>query len=98
MEVFRKTDEELEYEKKKHKEKMESLQKTYVFKRIIPAIEWYLSSPILSILDDTPEEYIKKFLRNSSQYLKIENENIDNLTDLLFEAYFQEEDKKKKNI
>jgi len=90
IDIFKKSEEELTNEENLIKEKIEELKKTYVGKRIIPVIKWYFSSPILSILDDTPKEFIIKLLKKKSRYFEIENENINNLTELLFEAYFRE--------
>ncbi|MFX1281123.1 MAG: hypothetical protein ACFFA3_17365 [Promethearchaeota archaeon] len=87
---LKKTEEQVANDKAKYKQQIEKIKKSYVGKKLIPAIKWYFSSPILSIIE-APIDYIKNLLKTSVEYFKIEDEDINDLTKWLFEAYYYEE-------
>lgn len=98
IEIFRKTEKDLEYEEQNYRDKMENIRKSYTYKKAKPVIKWYFSCPLKFVGIDTPVEYINNLLIKFPQYFKIENKNIEELTNSLFEAYHYGERNKEENI
>lgn len=88
---LKKTEEEIDHEEKIYKEKLDSIKETQTYKKIKPVIKWYFDCPLKFAGIDTPKEYINNLLKKFPQYFKINNENTEELTKSLFEAYHYEE-------
>lgn len=97
---FKYNDKTVAKKEQQYIEEMETIIETRAFQKIKPVIKWYFEKPIhfVSVVAPSPIDFINKLLKEkgSSEWLSIdENQDIEELTHDLFEAYHYEERKNK---
>ena len=100
IEEFQKSEEGLAIENITYVQKMNDIIYSDVYKEIKPLIKWYFSCPIRGARDvlPSPNEFILRVLKKYSIGFKLENENLEEVRDSLFEAFHYEERQNNKEM